>query len=72
MWLSLRYTNVSTSSGTVDLIIAIVLLLVIIAIPVLVTWCLCKHRESMRELDFKAKFDSLYQNVDYYKKSALA
>lgn len=70
--LCVRYTDVSTSSGTVDLIIAIVLLIVILATPVLVTCCLCKNRESMREPAFKAKFDSLYQNVEYYKKAALA
>ena len=72
MWLCLRYTNVSSSSGKVDLIIAIVLLLVMFTIPVLVTCCLWKHRESMSDRAFKAKFDSLYQNVDYFKKSALA
>ena len=71
MWYSLSTTNVSDSEGIVDLTLAIVILTFSLAFPICTYLFLKKNEEILREPRFKVKFDSIYQNLDYYKKKAL-
>lgn len=74
VWVSLRSTDVKKPGGEADLIIAIVLVLAMITTIVFTRGFLLKNnrREQLRRPAFKRRFDSLYQNVDYYNLRALA
>ena len=71
MWISLQQTDVSTTQGVTDLLIALAILCFTIVAPYLSLKLLRKKFERLREPTFKARFDSLYQNLDYYKPKAL-
>ena len=71
MWISLSSTQVSTTEGVTDLCIAIAILIFAFAAPFLSLKLLLKYFDRLREPDFKARFDSIYQNLDYYKQKAL-
>ena len=71
--ISLRNTDVKVEGGKIDLIISIFLLTVMCMTILWVKGFLTKNsrREQLRRPNFKRRFDSLYQNVDYYKRDAL-
>lgn len=71
MWTSLGETSLSSSKGVTDMGIAIALLLFTLAAPMASLRLLRRKFEQLKDQSFKARFDSLYQNLDYYKWRAL-
>lgn len=71
MWLSLKVTDTNAERGKINLTLAILLLVYSLLLP---CWSYCYLRKKytrMPSAQFKMKFDSLYQNLDYFKKRAL-
>ena len=68
MWLSLRLTDVSNTAGVTDLCIALAFLIFSLVAPYLTLKFLRSKFDRLREPSFKARYDSIYQNLDYYKR----
>ena len=58
-------------SGIADLIQAIIFLIALAAYPLWICVFLRKNQERLPDADFKAKYDSTYQNVEIYNRKAL-
>lgn len=71
-WFSLQSTNFATSEAKVDFGLALITIAFAIGFIVFSYKFLHKKSKNLREPSFKAKYDSLYQNLEYYKKSALS
>ena len=71
-WFSLQQTDLTTSAGQVDFGIALVTITASIGFIIFTYKFLHRKKDNLREPTFKAKYDSLYQNLEYYKKAALA
>ena len=74
MWTTLMAapsSNGSASEGTTNLILAIVTLLFTIAFSIFSYRFLQKNFSSLPNDTFKVKYDSLYQNLDYYNLKTL-
>ena len=56
----------------INLILVFIILSYAIAAVIFSFKFLLKNRENLPKPDFKKRFDSLYQNVEYYKYHALA
>ena len=54
-----------------SLTLALLSLIYVIGCPIFSVMLLYRKKAKLREPDFKSKYDSIYQNVDYYKKKAL-
>ena len=71
MWISLKMTNTDAKPGKINLALGILLLVYSLLLP---CWSYCylrKKHKRMPSAEFKMKFDSLYQNLDYHNKRAL-
>ena len=62
----------ATSEGQVDFGLALVTIPASIGFIIFVYKFLHRKKDVLREPTFKAKYDSLYQNLEYYKETALA
>ena len=56
----------------INLILVFIILSYAIAAVIFSFKFLLKNRENLPKPDFKKRYDSLYQNVEYYKYHALA
>ena len=72
MWTNLRELKTDSNEDKVDFCLAIAILLFAIAFPVCTFRFLRRKKESIKNSDVKMKYDSLYQNLDYYKSKSLA
>ena len=72
LWFSLQQTSTSDALGRTDLALALLTLCFALGFPVFTCCFLRRKQEKLREPDFKLKYESLYTNVDYYKKGALS
>ena len=71
MWISLRATNLTVTTGQVDFALFFLTIAFAVSFIVLSYKFLKRNHDNMRIPQFKSRFDSLYQNLDYYKKKAL-
>lgn len=71
MWNSFRNTQVDSSEGITNLITAILSLFAVVFFAWFSYRFLKKNLLNLPKSAFKAKYDSLYQNLDYYKIGAL-
>lgn len=72
MWMTLARFKTVDSRDKVETLTAMFILFFAFAMPIWALTFLHKHRESVKEVAFKRKFDSLYQNVEYFNARALA
>ena len=72
MWLALSSYDVSSIQGAIDFLLAVIVLVFTVMFPVMAYKFLHKNEEIVSQPTFKAKFDSIFQNVDYHNKKALA
>ena len=71
-WFSLQQTSFATSAGKVDFGLALVMIIACIGFIIFAYKFLHRKKDALREPTTKAKYDSLYQNLEYYKKKALS
>ena len=71
MWFSLKNTDFSSSGGVIDFIFAILILIFAVVFPLLTYRFLKRNHEDLPTVTTKAKYDSLYQNLDYFKKRSI-
>ena len=75
MWSAFQSSDVSSSQGVVDIGVAMLILFFALSFPVIVYRLLKqKYNEqdnNLRTPTTKAKYDSVYANIDYYKPKAL-
>ena len=71
MWIALAKIELTTMEGLIDFTLAVLTLIFSILFPVVSLKFLRQNENHLREPAFKAKYDSIYQNVDYYKEKAL-
>ena len=69
---SLLNVNLTHTQGKVDFAIAICITIFAISFPIFTVKFLRRNKDKLREPAFKSKYDSIYQNVDYYKDKALS
>lgn len=70
MWYSLRMASFDTSTQIVDFVFALLTLGLTLSFTVFTYMLLIRKEEHLPNPTFRAKFDSLYQNLDVYKKVA--
>ncbi len=68
---TLSYADFSTGQKIAEFSFAVVLGLILIAYPIWIYVFMRKKEDQLPNPRFKAKYDSIYQNLDYYKKDAL-
>ena len=71
MWYYLLETDFSSSEGIINFCVALAILFLTVSFPIYALFLLRKKRNNLKDKTFKAKYDSLYQNVDYYKSKSL-
>ena len=72
MWISFKATNLDTSQGKTDFGVAIgISVIVVLAFPAFSYCWLKRNHKRLGEPDFKVKYDSLYQNLNYEDEKAL-
>lgn len=73
MWGSFSVANSRTSQGIIDFLVTVLICILAFSFPIFVHCFLrAKHEEdTLRLPETKAKYDSIYMNVDYYKQHAL-
>ena len=69
---SLLNVNLTHTQGKVDFAIAICIIIFAISFPIFTVKFLRRNKDKLSEPAFKSKYDSIYQNVDYYKDEALS
>ena len=69
---SLLNVNLTHTQGKVDFAIAISIIIFAISFPIFTVKFLRRNKDKLSEPAFKSKYDSIYQNVDYYKDEALS
>ena len=69
---SLLNVNLTHTQGKLDFAIAICIILFAVSFPIFTVKFLRRNNNKLLEPAFKSKFDSIYQNVDYYKEKALS
>ena len=72
MWYSLKAAGFETSTEIVDFIFALLTLIFAISFPIFAYLLLVKKEDQLPTPTFRAKYDSLYQNLDVYKKLAFS
>ena len=72
MWTSLRYTNLHTSSGRIDFVLFLVTFAYALSFILFSYKFLKRNKDNLRNPQFKLKYDSLYQNLEYFKMGALS
>ena len=68
---SLKVTTIESKEGIVSLTLALLTLCYIIGCPIFSKIFLYRKKDKLPQPDFKLRYDSLYQNIDYYKTQAL-
>ena len=71
MWQAFRNTDVKETQGIVDLCFSILTLIYAVTATIFPFIFLRRNFEKLSDQKFKAKYDSLYQNMDHYKRQAL-
>ena len=71
MWYYLLEKDFSSSEGIVNFCVALAILVVTVSFPIYAQCLLRKERDNLRDKTFKARYDSLYQKLDYYKRNSL-
>ena len=72
LWFSFTTTGFDGANSIVDFCLALLTLAFAVAFPIFCWKFLNRNKDDLRQPSFKAKFDSIYQNVDYYNVKALA
>ena len=67
MWKTLRYYDFDSGQSITEFSFAIILGLVLLSYPIWIKIFLTIKETSLGSPQFKAKYDSVYQNLDYYK-----
>ena len=62
----MRLFDTEIAQGKVEIVLAFFLLCFTIFLPIWSYYFLLKHKEDVQSEEFKMKYDSLYQNVDYH------
>ena len=75
MWSAFKTADVSKSRGKIDYCVAFLLLFFTLSFPVILYRFLNKkfdeEENALREPATKAKYDSIYSNIDYFNRKAL-
>ena len=70
MWYSLRTASFESGTEITDFVFAILTLLATLFFPAFAYMLLIRKEGELPKPTFRARFDSLYQNLDVYKKAA--
>ena len=68
---TLRNPSFENSLGTTDFFLSLSLLFLCLILPQITHRLLHKNKDKLPTKEFKAKYESVYQNVDYYNPKAL-
>ena len=71
MWTTFLTTDLESTAGIADFTQAILILLGLIGYPMWILYFLFKNQERLPHPSVKANYDSVYQNVDVYRKQAI-
>jgi len=71
MWTSLRDTTFDSKESATDFTVALLLCIGLAGYAVWTTFFLRKNQEKLHRPEVRARFDSIYQNVDVYHRQAL-
>ena len=72
LFFNFTIVNFSDTQGIIDFCLALFTLATAVAFPVFSWKYLTRNKDNLAKPEFKAKYDSIYQNIDYYKERALA
>ena len=68
--ISFQQVSFGDSLGATDFVLSLFLLALFLVLPYLIHRHLKKNQDKLPDKEFKAKYESAYQNMDYYKPSA--